>query len=54
MIPRWLLQVMHPRQKFEHPWYWNGWSYGIKEYAEVTFNGMISLPNFINKSQELC
>jgi hypothetical protein len=48
MFPRWLVQVLHPSQKFERPPFWNGWRYGIKEYGvEVTFNGMTSLLNFI-------
>jgi hypothetical protein len=48
MIPRWLVQVLHPPQKFERPPFWNAWRYGIKKYGvEVTFNGMTSLLNFI-------
>jgi hypothetical protein len=30
MVPRWLVQVLHPPQKFEHAPFWNGWRYGIK------------------------
>jgi hypothetical protein len=48
MAPRWLMQVLHPPQKFERPPFWNGWRYGIKKYGiEVSFNGMTSLLNFI-------
>jgi hypothetical protein len=48
MFPRWLMQVLHPSQKFERPPFWNGSRYGIKEYGvEVIFNGMTSLLNFI-------
>jgi hypothetical protein len=48
IVPRWLVQVLHPPQKFERPSFWNGWRYGIKKYGfEVTFNGMTSLLNFI-------
>jgi hypothetical protein len=48
MVPRWLVQVLHPPQKFERPPFCNGWRYGIKKYGfEVTFNGMTSLLNFI-------
>jgi hypothetical protein len=48
MVPRWLVQVLQPPQKFERPPFWNGWRYGIKKYGvEVTFNGMTSLLNFI-------
>jgi hypothetical protein len=49
MVPRWLMQVLHPPQKFERPPFCNGWRYGVKRYGiEVTFNGMTSLLNFIN------
>jgi hypothetical protein len=49
MVPRWLVQILHRPQKFERPPFWNGWRYGIKKYGvEVTFNGMTSLPYFIN------
>jgi hypothetical protein len=48
MVPRWLVQVLHPPQKCERPPFWNGWMYGINKYgAEVTFNGMTSRLNFI-------
>jgi hypothetical protein len=48
MFPRWLVQVLHPPQKFERPPFLNGWSYGIRKYGvEVTFNSMTSLLNFI-------
>jgi hypothetical protein len=48
MVPRWLVQFLHPPQKFERPPFCNGWSYGIKTYGvEATFNSMISLLNFI-------
>jgi hypothetical protein len=34
------VQVLHPPQKFEGSPFWNGCSYGIKNYGiEVTFNG---------------
>jgi hypothetical protein len=48
MAPRWLVQVLHPPQKFERSPSWNAWRYGIKKYdVEVTFNGMTFLLNFI-------
>jgi hypothetical protein len=48
MVLRWLVQVLHPPQKFERPPFWNSWRYGIKKYGvEVTFNGVTSLLNFI-------
>jgi hypothetical protein len=48
MVPRWLVQVLHPPQKFERPPFWNAWAYRIKKYGvEVTFNGIISLLHFI-------
>jgi hypothetical protein len=48
MVSRWLVQVLHPPQKFESPPFWNGWSYGIKKHGiEVTFNGVTSLLNFM-------
>jgi hypothetical protein len=38
---------LHPPQKFQRSPFWNGWSYGIRNYSvKVTFNGMISLLNF--------
>jgi hypothetical protein len=38
------VQVLHSPQKFERPPFWNGCSYGIKNYGvEVAFNGMTSL-----------
>jgi hypothetical protein len=47
MFPSWLVQVLHPPQKFERPPFWNGWRYGIRKYSvEVTFNDMTSLLNF--------
>jgi hypothetical protein len=52
MVPRWLVQVLHPPQKFERPPFWNGWKYVIKKNdVEVTFNGMTSLLNFIKNLQ---
>jgi hypothetical protein len=52
MVLPWLVQVLHPPQKFERPLFWNGWSYGIKNYGfEVTSNGMLSLLNFIKICQ---
>jgi hypothetical protein len=51
MVPRWLMQVLHPPQKFERPPFWNSWRYGIKKYGvEVTFNGMTSILNFIKST----
>jgi hypothetical protein len=48
MVPRWLVQVLNPPQKFERPPFWRVWRYGIKKYGvEVTFSGMTSLLNFI-------
>jgi hypothetical protein len=48
MVPRWLVQVLHPPQKFERPPFWNAWRYGINKYGvEVIINGMTSLLNFI-------
>jgi hypothetical protein len=48
MVPRWLIQVLHPPQKFERPLFWNAWRYRIKMYGvEVTFNDMTSILNFI-------
>jgi hypothetical protein len=48
MVPRWLVQVLHPPQKFERLPFWSAWRYEIKKYGvEVTFNGMTSLLNFI-------
>jgi hypothetical protein len=48
MVPGWLVQVLHPPQKFERPPFCNGWRYGIKKYGiEVIFNGMTSLLNYI-------
>jgi hypothetical protein len=43
---RWLVQVLHPPQKFSRLPIWNGWSYGIKNDGfKVTFVGMMSLRN---------
>jgi hypothetical protein len=48
MFPRWLMQVLHPPQKFERPPFWNAWWYRIRKcVVEVTFNDMTSLLNFI-------
>jgi hypothetical protein len=48
MVPRWLVQVLHPPQKYEYPPFWNGYGYGGKKCGiKVTFNGMTSLPNFM-------
>jgi hypothetical protein len=33
MVTRWLIQVLHPPQKFERPPLWNGWSYDIKVWG---------------------
>jgi hypothetical protein len=42
-----LVQVLHPPQKSERPPFWNGYSYGIKNYGVEVTNGMTSLLNFI-------
>jgi hypothetical protein len=48
MVPRWLVQVLNPPQKFERSPFWNGWRYRIRKHGiEVIFNGMTSLLNFI-------
>jgi hypothetical protein len=48
MVVHWLLQVLHPPQRFERPPFWNGYVYSIKYYGvEVTFNGMTYLLNLI-------
>jgi hypothetical protein len=48
MLPRWLVQVLHPPQKFERPPFWNAWWYRIRKCVfEVAFNGMTSLLNFV-------
>jgi hypothetical protein len=48
MVPHWLVQVLHPPQKFERPPLWSAWRWGLKKYSvEVTFNGMTSLLSFI-------
>jgi hypothetical protein len=48
MVPRKLVQVFHPPQKFERPQYSNLLTHGFKNYdVEVTFNGMNSLMNYI-------
>jgi hypothetical protein len=48
MVPRWLVEVSHPPQKFERPPFWYAWRYGINKYGvEVTFNGITSVLNFI-------
>jgi hypothetical protein len=48
MVPRWLVKVLHPPQKFVRPPFWNSWRYGIEKYGvEVIFNRMTSLLNFI-------
>jgi hypothetical protein len=53
MVSRWLVQVLHPPQKFERPPFWNGWRYGIKKYGvEVSFNGMTPSTEF-NKIYQL-
>jgi hypothetical protein len=51
MVPRWLVKVLHPTQKFEHPPFRNGRSYGIKSYGvEITFNSVASLLNLIKST----
>jgi hypothetical protein len=48
MVPHWLMQVLHPPQKFERPPFKNAWKYGIKMYGfRVTFSDMNSVLNFI-------
>jgi hypothetical protein len=47
-VPRWLVQVLHPPQKFERPPFWNDLRYGITRYGvEVIFNSINSLLNFL-------
>jgi hypothetical protein len=49
MIPRWLVQVLYPLQKFERSLLWNGFRYMISKYeVEVALSGMIYVLNFIN------
>jgi hypothetical protein len=45
IVTHWLVQGLHPPQKFECPTFWNGWSYKIiiKYGGKVTFSSM----NFI-------
>jgi hypothetical protein len=51
MALRWLVQVLHPPQKFERPPFCNGCSCGIKNYCVgVTFNCMTFLLTFIKSS----
>jgi hypothetical protein len=38
MAPHWLVQVLHPPQKYEHPPFWNGVRCRTKR-LEVIFNG---------------
>jgi hypothetical protein len=48
MVPRWLVHVLHPPQKFERPAFWSGWRFGIKKYGiDVILNGMTSQLNYI-------
>jgi hypothetical protein len=52
MILWWLVQVLHPPQKFERPPYWYDCSYGIRNHGiEITYNGMTSLLSFIKRYQ---
>jgi hypothetical protein len=46
-----MVQVFHPPQEYDRPPFWDGCSYGIKNYGvEVTFNGMASILNFIKST----
>jgi hypothetical protein len=48
IVPRRLVQILNPPQKFERQPFWNGWIYGIKKYGvEITFNATTSLLNLI-------
>jgi hypothetical protein len=47
MVLRWLVQVLHPPQNFEHPPFWNGCSYGIKVTAP-RWNSMVWPPYWIS------
>jgi hypothetical protein len=48
MVPRWLVQYLHPPQKFQSLPFLNGRSYRIRNNGiEVTFSGMILLRNFM-------
>jgi hypothetical protein len=52
MVPRWLVQVLHPRQKFDRLPCWNGCSLVIKnDGIEVTFMAWPPLLNFIEIEQ---
>jgi hypothetical protein len=43
---------LHSPQKFEHPPFWNGCCYSIKNYGvDVIFNGMTSLLDFTKNYQ---
>jgi hypothetical protein len=47
-FPFWLVQVLHPPQKFERSSFWNDWNYIIKNYdVKATFNGFTSLLNLM-------
>jgi hypothetical protein len=49
MVPRWLVQFLHPPQKFERSPFLNGESYRTIDYGvEVPFNSMTFLLNLIN------
>jgi len=37
MVQRLLVQLSHPPQKFEHPPFWYGWSYGIRHSPSVAW-----------------
>jgi hypothetical protein len=46
MVSHWLVQALHPRKNSEHPPFWNGWNYRIKNYGvKVNVNNMTSLFN---------
>jgi hypothetical protein len=48
IVQAWLVQVLHPPQKFETSQFKNGWKYIIKNYGvEVIFNGVICLLNIM-------
>jgi hypothetical protein len=52
MDPRWLVQVLHPPQKYERSLFWNGCSKGVRNYGvEFIFNGITCLLNFIKVYQ---
>jgi hypothetical protein len=51
MILRWLVQVLHPPQKYVRSPFWNGCSYGIRNYGfHITFNGTAFLMILSNQT----